>query len=545
MSLYLHGPKFLEAMERAEERDPNGSILPPHGHLRGFARPRLAEATFTEHLHPRDRLGKWIRSLGLPAAYEVGGAVRDDLLGKNPKDIDFMVMAAPEEIKAAVEKAGGIADELVVRDRLVGVRAHMPGVTPPEGVEIAPPRIEVSTGPGRHDFQIVPHPYVTGEASAARYADEPVTGHLTPVGNPLVDDARRRDFTVNALYRDGDGNVVDPTGMGADDLQRGVLRTTHPDSFRDDPLRILRGARFASQHGLEPSDETFRQMTEHADAMTALTQKGTSGTVLTEMDKLLAGDHPGKGLRLLRDTGGLGVLFPELADMVGYDQMSPWHDLSLDEHTIRVVEEVAKQGGSLDGRWAALLHDMGKPDVAFQRDGPDDKRRYYAAPENGMVNHEDAGVDRARILLNRINMPGDRKDHILTIIREHMLRDADKPTPVRARRLRSRLSDAVIHDLIIQRRADQRSKSEDDDPLPTPQVDKLEALLDAEAAAGAPRSLSDLAINGRDLIGLGATGPQVGEILNALLTEVVNQPNVNRHEWLIARAAKMLRKTHG
>ncbi len=528
MSLYLHGPKFLEAMARAEARDPNGPILPETTDSPGL----LREAAFDANLHPRNRLGKWIRSLGLPAAYEVGGAVRDDLLGKDPKDIDYMVMASPEEIRDAVVKAGGTADELVVRDRLVGVRAHMPGVTPPEGVEIAPPRIEQSTGAGRHDFKIVPHPGLGTE-------------HDLQQDVMLAADALRRDFTVNALYRDGDGNVVDPTGMGADDLQRGLLRTTHADSFRDDPLRILRGARFASQHGLTPSHDTLRQMTEHADAMTALTQKGVSGTVLTEMDKLLAGDDPGKGLRLLRDTGALGVLLPELADMVGYNQMSPWHDLSLDEHTIRVVEEVAKQHGSIDGRWAALLHDMGKPDVAFQRDGPDDKRRYYAAPENGMVNHEDAGVDRARILLNRINMPGDRKDHILTIIREHMLRDADKPTPVRARRLRSRLSDAVIHDLIIQRRADQRSKSEDDDPLPTPQVDKLEALLDAEAAAGAPRSLSDLAINGRDLIGLGATGPQVGEILNALLTEVVNQPNVNRHEWLIARAAKMLRKTHG
>ena len=277
-------------------------------------------------------------------------------------------------------------------------------------------------------------------------------------------------------------------------------------------------------------------------AMTALTQKGTSGTVLTEMDKLLAGDHPEKGLRLLRDTGALGHLFPEIAPIVGYDQMSVYHDLTLDEHTFRVVQEVARQGGSPDARWAALLHDLGKPEVAFIRDEENPKRRFYAAPENDMTSHEDAGVEIARGLLNRINMPDARKRRILTLISEHMLREADKPTPVKARRLRARITDdATLADLFVHRRADMRSKGEDDDPIPTPEIDKLEELVAQAAQEGAPRTLADLRINGSDIVALGAQGPQVGAVLDDLLREVINQPNVNRHDWLLTRAAKILR----
>jgi GNAT superfamily N-acetyltransferase len=120
--------------------------------------PEVAEA-YEERLHPRNRLGEWVRGLGFKA-YRVGGATRDPLLGKTPKDEDFMLMASPEAIRRAVTAQGGTAEDLMVRDRLVGVRAHMPGVTPPEGVELAPPRVEVSTGPARHDFVIAPHPAV-------------------------------------------------------------------------------------------------------------------------------------------------------------------------------------------------------------------------------------------------------------------------------------------------------------------------------------------------------------------------------------------------
>lgn len=483
------------------------------------------EEAYDPHLHPRDRMGKWIRSLGLPKVYEVGGAVRDELLGKDPKDIDYMALASPEEIKAAVEAHGGRADPLTVRDRMVGVRAHMPGVTPPEGVEIAPPRIEMSTGPGRQDFSIEPHPDIGGAL----------------IEDLLDSDSFRRDFTVNALYRDEHDNVIDPTGHGIADVANGTLRTTHHDSFRDDPLRILRGARFAAQHSLVPEPETFAQMRAHADAVTALTQKGVSGTVVSEMNKLLMSRRPSDGLRLLRDTGALAHLFPEIAPIIGYDQQSAYHDLTLDEHTFRVVDEVAKQGGSLEARWAALLHDTGKPDVEFERKG---RKHFYAAPENDYIAHEDAGVVRARALLNRIgNVPDDSKRRILKIISEHMLREADKPTAVKARRLRRRLTDDEIRDVLIHRRADMRSKGEDDDPIPTPLIDKLEELVAAEKDA--PRSLADLKIRGQDIVALGASGPQIGEILDTLLTEVVNQPNVNNHEWLIAHAAKLLRQSRG
>src|SRR5919201_467575 len=175
----------------------------------------------------RREIEDYVRSLGLDA-YLVGGAVRDELLGHESKDADFLVPGVDTEgLRAALAPHGRVED-LVVADRLVGIRLHprdrrIRALTP-AGIEFAPPRKEVSTGPGRHDFEIVADPALS-----------------------LEDDMRRRDFTVNAIARRlEDGALVDPFD-GRGDLERRVLRTVSPESFREDPLRLVRGLRFVSQ----------------------------------------------------------------------------------------------------------------------------------------------------------------------------------------------------------------------------------------------------------------------------------------------------------
>src|SRR5579862_5741428 len=172
---------------------------------------------------------EYVGSLGLDA-YVVGGAVRDDLLGHDARDADFLVPGVDIEGLRTALAPHGRAEELVVAGRPVGVRFHP---RDPEvrklaraGIELAPPRREVSTGPGRHDFEIVVDPTATVE-----------------------EDLARRDFTINAMARRlNDGVLVDPYG-GADDVAHGVLRTVTAASFAEDPLRLVRGLRFVSQLG--------------------------------------------------------------------------------------------------------------------------------------------------------------------------------------------------------------------------------------------------------------------------------------------------------
>src|SRR5580765_2660080 len=192
----------------------------------------------------REEIESYVRGLGLDA-YLVGGAVRDELLGLASKDADFLVLGVDtEQLREKLSPYGRVED-LVVAGRLVGVRLMPRDKRIREltraGIEFAPPRREVSTGPGRHDFKIVADPELSVE-----------------------DDMRRRDFTVNAMARRlEDGELVDPLG-GQTDLEARLLKTVSAQSFREDPLRLIRALRFVSQLGFDPDETLLEQMREEA-----------------------------------------------------------------------------------------------------------------------------------------------------------------------------------------------------------------------------------------------------------------------------------------
>jgi len=310
----------------------------------------------------RQEIEDYVRSLGLDA-YLVGGAVRDELLGLDSKDADFLVPGVDTEgLRAALAQHGRVED-LVVADRLVGVRLHSNDGRIRKltrvGIEFAPPRKEVSTGPGRHDFEIVADPSLSVE-----------------------DDMRRRDFTVNAMARRLETDeLVDPLG-GRADLDAHRLRTVSPQSFREDPLRLVRALRFVSQLGFEPDAELLAQMREEAPAVKLVSGERVGGGLaadgMGELSKLLLGTEPARALRLARDTGVLVELLPEFGPALGFDQESRYHDLTVDEHTFAVVQAAADSRYSLAVRLAALFHDLGKPHVAWRgRDGRLHSRRLF------------------------------------------------------------------------------------------------------------------------------------------------------------------------
>src|SRR3954452_22868194 len=396
---------------------------------------RPARSSRSRRSPSREALENYVRSLGLDA-YLVGGAVRDELLGLESKDADFLVPGVDTDgLKRALEPHGRVED-LIVAGRLVGVRLHPRDrdirKLAPAGIEFAPPRKKVSTGPGRHDFDIVVD------------------------ANATVDqDLRRRDFTMNAIARRlADGSIVDPY-RGRADIEQRVLRTVTPNSFAEDPLRLVRGLRFVSQFDLDPDEQTLAQMRDEAPNVKLVSGEriggGLSADGMGELSKLLMGTHPAKALRLARDTGVLVALLPEFERAIGFDQESRYHDMTVDEHTFEVVQAATDNGAPLRVRLGALFHDLGKPHVAWR--GTDNRLHYYAKPRYSTQTDEQVSAQLADAALERLRYPTDLRRRVVRIVRGHML-DPGNADDGRARRLLQRYGVGLTLDLLDHKRAD-------------------------------------------------------------------------------------------
>jgi tRNA nucleotidyltransferase/poly(A) polymerase len=221
--------------------------------------------------------------------YVVGGAVRDALLQKEPKDIDLMVSGLPpEDVNNILEHLPGRVD--LTGKRFGVYRYHTKG----QEVEIALPRTDTyEPGGTRGQGQIT------------------VDHHL-----PIEKDLQRRDFTANSMAVDLDtGKLVDPFG-GASDIEKHGLRTTHPDSFDEDPTRLIRALIMYSRHGLVPDEQTRKEMGKHAHRL----DQESPDALKQQLEKLLVSANPASGFRLAQETGVLKHLFPELANNFDYVQ---------------------------------------------------------------------------------------------------------------------------------------------------------------------------------------------------------------------------------
>ncbi len=438
----------------------------------------------------------FVRGLGLDA-YVVGGAVRDELLRRVSKDADFVVPGVDYDgLRAALEPHGRVED-LEVAGRRVGARLYPrdPALRKlaPAGIELAPPRAERSTGPGRHDFEIVADPSLS-----------------------IEQDMERRDFTVNAMARRLETNeLIDPFD-GKADLEARVLRTVGPRSFAEDPLRLVRGLRLVSELGLDPDESTLAQMRAEADSVGLVSGERVGGGLgadgMGELSKLLLGAQPAKALRLARDTGVLTALLPEFGPTVGLDQASKRQHLTLDEHIFSVVQAAADAAAPLAVRLAALLHDLGKPEAGSDHAG--------LSAEIGMK------------VLSRLRYPNRLREQVTRMVRAHSftLVDVDE---LFARRFLREHGEETAFELVTLKECDLRSKRVPSEELEA--AARLRLLLEQERSS--PHRLSDLAVDGADLIELGfKEGPGLGRTLDALLDAVVDDPTVNTREQLLERA---------
>jgi tRNA nucleotidyltransferase/poly(A) polymerase len=433
-------------------------------------------------------------------AYVVGGAVRDSLLGLEAKDADFLVPGVDHaSLRAALLPHGRVAD-LEVAGQLVGVRLFPRDRTvralAPAGIELAPPRAERSTGPGRHDFEIVAGAEISVE-----------------------DDMRRRDFTVNAIAkRLSTGELVDPLG-GAADLERRTLRTVSPRSFEEDPLRLLRGLRFVSQLGFDPEEQTLAQMRANAASIRLVSAERIGGGLhadgLGELSRLLLGAEPARALRIARDTGVLAQLLPEFEATFGFVQSSKRQNLTLDEHIFAVVQAAADQGANLRVRLTALFHDLGKPHEASH--------------------HARRSAELATVILRRLRYPTALRRAVVELVRWHSFH-LEEVSPLTARRFLHQHGEERALDLVAHRLADLAGKKPDQEDRA--QTEELRRLLLQEREQ--PHTLGQLAVDGSDLIELGVPpGPALGTLLETLLGEVVDDPAGNTRERLLARAREL------
>jgi tRNA nucleotidyltransferase (CCA-adding enzyme) len=316
-----------------------------------------------------------------------------------------------------------------------------------------------------------------------------------------------------------DGQIIDPFG-GQEDLKSGVLRTVRERSFAEDPLRLVRGLRFVSQLGLEPTEETRRQMREDAPSVKLVSGEriggGLSADGLGELSKLLLGAEPERALRLARDTGVLVALLPEFEPTIGMKQRSARQHLPLDEHTFAVVQAAAAANASLAVRLGALFHDLGKP------------------IQNGR--HAERSAKIAAAIMGRLRYPARLTAHVQRLIAAHSFR-LDHVDALFARRFLREHGAELAFDLVAHKKADLRGKQVDPNELEAAAM--LETLLEQEQSQ--PHRLADLALGGADLIALGyQEGPALGTALESLLDAVVEDPSLNTREQLVehARAQK-------
>lgn len=430
--------------------------------------------------------------------YVVGGAPRDLLLGKKPKDIDIMAKVNDDTIESVL---GSIPkSKLVLTGKQFPVYRFSHGDSE---VEIALPRVEVKTGEGNKDWEI------KSDASI-----------------PVEKDLERRDFTANSIAVNAKtGQVVDPFN-GADHIEKGLLKTVHPNSFRDDSSRTMRALTALSKHGLQPDEETKEQMRMHAPHLS----KTPMETVGQELEKILSGNHPAEAIKLGQETGVLEHFLPEVHSTFGFDQKNPYHKHDLGTHLMNVLRNVSGLTNDTDVRMAALLHDIGKPSSMWEDE--QGRGHFYRGPEGQGANHDEVGAEMAEGVLSRLRYPANRIGKIKHLVNNHMFPSFNSSKGAR-KFLNNSGSSEVANDLLNLREADHMGKGNEN--ATRMMVDKMRNLINNEVASQTVFSPKDLAINGNDVIKiLGiSSGPQVGEIIKKTMDLVIEHPSLNNRQDLL------------
>ena len=401
----------------------------------------------------------------------VGGVVRDEILGIAPGDADLLT-DAPIEILENLFKVPRVT--LAGKSLPICIVHH----------------IEVAPGRGGGDFP--------------------------------RDDLARRDFTVNAMARDPEsGEIIDPFG-GSRDIHDGLIRFTGTPKERitEDPLRMVRGCRFAARFGFDFDPETEQAIRDHAPLLDNVARE----RLIPELVKAMAMKIPSRFFNLLHDTGLLERFLPSLDRCWGLDG-GPFHGETVFEHCMMVGDAVTPKQPLL--RLAGFLHDTGKFDAKGIKDG---RLTYHGHEKKTSALEQD---------LRDLRFSNKDREYILSLVRCHMRPLTDKTTPKSVRRLLAALAEEGLStaDFMRLRIADKKSNLKKLAPYTVSDLKLRLNKIRAEQEAGHAVTQNQLALSGREIMDLLALepGPRVGEIKAALLEQVLEDPTLNTRQGLTAR----------
>ena len=448
------------------------------------------------------------------SSYLVGGCVRDLIMGREPKDWDITTNARPEEIIALFEKT-------IYENRFgtVGVVVNHETLNSMI-IEVTPYRIEAKYSDNRHPDEV-------------------------KFSETLEEDLKRRDFTINSLALDSKGHLTDIFD-GIKDIKEKVIRTVGEadERFNEDALRMLRAIRFACQLDFAVSYDVIHSITKNAHLIKNISQE----RIRDEFVKIIMSNNPMMGIGMLQKFGLLKYIIPELEEGIHCEQGGA-HKFDVFEHLVQALGHAADKNWSFVIRMSALMHDIGKPKTR-RIAGPVDNftgPRFSSAQIGGprpdhaksssrpairpytFYGHEVVGARMAKKIMERMKFSRDEINMVESLVRNHMFfSDTEQITLSAVRRIIVKVGKDNIWTLMNVRECDRVGMAKKEAPY---RLRKYHAMI--EECLRDPISVSQLKIDGNFLMKdmQMKPGPRMGWILNALLEEVLENPEKNEIEY--------------
>lgn len=416
--------------------------------------------------------------------YAVGGSVRDLILGKPTKNWDFTTNATPQEIIKLFPDS--------YYDNQFGT----------VGVKLENEEIyEITTFRTEKDYTDKRHP------------------DTVLWGKTLEEDLGRRDFTIGAIAYDGK-TFIDPY-RGQDDLQNKIIRAVgNPNTrFSEDALRLLRAVRIATELEFTIETKTFAAIKDNA----ALINKISNERIHDELFKILKSRFPYEGFMLLKNSGLLKEILPELETGFETPQVSPGRHHLYDVGTHSFLSLKFCPSPDPVTRLATLLHDIGKP-LVFKKDGVTGLITFY--------NHEILSTKLARKISERLRLSKKDSLKLITLIRWHQFSVDEHQTDSALRRFIRRVGQENLEDMLALRIGDRLGGGARETSWRLEEFKKRLLLVQQQ-----PFTVADLKVDGHDVMEILKIkpGPKIGEILNKLFAEVVEDPKKNNREYLLKR----------
>lgn len=417
--------------------------------------------------------------------FVVGGSVRDLLIGKVVHDWDFSTNASPEQIQEIFPESFYENDF-----GTVGLK------------------IQNSEGETEEVFEITPF-RKEGKYSDLRHPDK------IEWAETIEEDLARRDLTINAIALTQKLEITDPFG-GQTDLKNKIVRAVgNPDDrFKEDALRLMRAIRIATQMGFTIEQETWQAIKNNA----ALLKNISSERIRDELIKIISSDYPADGMKLLDNAGLLEQILPELVAGHGVTQIGTHHTDDVFDHSLNALRHCPSSNWTV--RFATLVHDIGKPKAFVDRNG---KATFY--------NHEVIGAHIARDIAYRLHFSKEDREKIYMLVRWHMFSVSEFLSDSAIRRFIRRVGPENTTDMLDLRTSDRLGSGVNETSWRHEEF--KERIIEVQKHIP---SVKDLKVNGKDVMDiLGIPpGPKVGEILEKLFEEILEEPAKNEREHLIS-----------